>query len=114
MACAGFCPGIRVGTSSAQARSASGRGFFTVVFGGTPSTQARSAPAKAFFTVELEEAPSDDRNGTGPASSADHRRVAGHRHGRGRAQADRTGRSGRGSALRGGVRGRGAGGGAGG
>src|SRR5215204_6339942 len=33
-------------------------------------------------TVELEEAPSDDRNGTRSASSADHRGVAGHVDGR--------------------------------
>ena len=46
---------------------------------GTSSAQARRWSAQAFETVELEEAPSDDRNGTRPASSADHRRVAGHR-----------------------------------
>ena len=56
--CRGVCPGARVGTSSAQARSWS---------------------AQAFQTVELEEAPCDDRNGTRPAPSADHRRVDRHR-----------------------------------
>ena len=56
--CRGVCPGGRVGTSSAQARSWS---------------------AQALLTVEREEAPGDDRNGTRPAPSADHRRVAGHR-----------------------------------
>ena len=40
-------------------------------------------------TVELEEAPSDDRNGTRSASSADHRRVAGHVDGRVVARAGR-------------------------
>src|SRR5215211_5052861 len=69
-ACAGVRPGGRVGTSSAQARSSS---------------------AQAFQTMELEEAPSDNRNGTRPASSADHRGVAGHVERRAVAHADRAG-----------------------
>jgi hypothetical protein len=35
---------------------------------------------RRYQTVELEEAPDDNRNGTRPAQSADHRRVDRHRH----------------------------------
>jgi len=89
----GVRPGARVGTSSAQ---------------------ARRWAAQALLTVELEEAPSDDRNGTRPAPSADHGRVAGHRDGRDLAQADRAGRPRWRAAVRYGVPGPRAGGGAGG
>ena len=75
----GVCPGGRVGTSSAQARTGS---------------------AQAFETVEREEAPCDDRNGTRPAPSADHRGLAGHRDGRGLARPDRAGRPRRRAAVR--------------
>ena len=42
------------------------------------SSSAELGPRRR-WTVELEEAPSDDRNGTRPAPSADHRRVDRHR-----------------------------------
>ena len=89
MACAGrgVCPGGRVGTSSAQARTGS---------------------AQAFETVERGEAPCDDRNGTRPAPSADHRGLAGHRDGRGLARPDRAGRSRGRAAVRGSLPRRGA------
>ena len=51
-------------------------------------------------TVELEEAPSDDRNGTRSASSADHCGVAGHVDGRGQPGAGGAGASRRGAPVR--------------